>query len=173
VWQTLNAGGNPNNPADYHPLTESEYSNANQQMTALTGVERKSLYINGTYDFTDSISLNTDFLYNERNTFQQIAGYPYQSASSAINTPLSADSAFNPVGQEVSFRRRLWEVPRTTDSQLKTTRFAPTISGFFDFAGKTFDWDVGALYNRNESVVTGRGDASLIYPSGAGSVLHQ
>jgi len=160
VWQTLNPGGNPNNPADYHPLTQEEWSNANQQMSLLTGVERKSVYINGTYDFTDSISLNTDVLYNERNTFQQIAGYPYQSQS--FGTPLSADSVYNPVGEDVDFRRRLWEVPRTTESQLKTTRFAPTISGFFDFAGRTFDWDVGALWNRNEAVSTGRGDASLI-----------
>lgn len=160
VWQTLNAGGDPRNPADYHVITPSEFANSNEQMTVLTGVERKSVYINGTYDFTDSISLNTDFLYNERNTFGQLAGYPYQSQ--AFDTPLSAESAFNPVGQNVEFRRRLWEVPRTTDSQLKTTRFAPTVSGFFDFAGKTFDWDVGALYNRNETIVTSRGDASLI-----------
>jgi iron complex outermembrane receptor protein len=160
VWQTLNAGGNPLNAADYHPLTQAEYANSNEQMSVLTGVERKSLYINGTYDFTDSISLNTDFLYNERNTLQQIAGYPYQSQ--AFDTPLSADSVYNPIGQDVDFRRRLWEVPRTTDNQLKTTRFAPTISGFFDFAGKTFDWDVGALWNRNVSISTGHGDASLI-----------
>ena len=160
VWQTLNKGGDPKNPADYHVITPSEFANSNEQMTVLTGVERKSVYINGTYDFTDSISLNTDFLYNERNTFAQLAGYPYQSQ--AFDTPLSADSVYNPVGQDVEFRRRLWEVPRTTDSQLKTTRFAPTVSGFFDFAGKTFDWDVGALYNRNETIVTSRGDASLI-----------
>ncbi len=160
VWQTLNPGGDPKNPADYHVITPSEFANSNEQMTVLTGVERKSVYINGTYDFTDSISLNTDFLYNERNTFAQLAGYPYQSQ--AFDTPLSAGSVYNPVGQNVEFRRRLWEVPRTTDSQLKTTRFAPTVSGFFDFAGKTFDWDVGALYNRNETIVTSRGDASLI-----------
>ncbi|WP_457319598.1 TonB-dependent receptor plug domain-containing protein [Stenotrophomonas sp. P5_B8] len=160
VWQTLNQGGNPKNPNDYHELTADEYANSNQQMTLLTGVERKSVYINGTYDFTDSISLNTDLLYNERNTFQQIAGYPYQSSS--FSTPLSATSAFNPVGQNVDFRRRLWEVPRTTDSQLKTLRFAPTISGFFEVADKSFDWDVGALWNRNESIKTNRGDMSLI-----------
>ncbi|MCC7635684.1 TonB-dependent receptor plug domain-containing protein [Stenotrophomonas rhizophila] len=165
VWQTLNKGGNPNNPNDYHPLTEGEYANANQQMTLLTGVERKSVYINGTYDFTDRISLNSDLLYNERQTFQQIAGYPYQSQ--AFGTPLSADSAFNPIGQDIEFRRRLWEVPRTTESQLKTLRFAPTISGFFEVADKTFDWDVGALWNRNESIKTNRGDMSLIGSSQA------
>ncbi|HEL2958345.1 TonB-dependent receptor plug domain-containing protein [Stenotrophomonas geniculata] len=162
VWQTLNPGGNPKNPNDYHAITEDEFANSNEQMTLLTGVKRKSVYINGTYDFTDSISLNTDVLYNERQTFQQIAGYPYQSSSKSINTPLSGASAFNPLGQDVSFRRRLWEVPRTTDSQLKTLRFAPTITGFFELGGKTFDWDVGALWNRNESIKSNRGDMSLI-----------
>ena len=129
VWQTLNAGGNPKNAGDYHELTSDEFANANEQMTLLTGVKRKSVYINGTYDFTDSISLNTDLLYNERQTFQQIAGYPYQSAASNINTPLSGSSAFNPLSQDISFRRRLWEMPRTSESQLKTLRFAPTVSG--------------------------------------------
>ncbi|NWF32039.1 TonB-dependent receptor [Stenotrophomonas sp. SAM-B] len=162
VWQTLNAGGNPKNAGDYHELTSDEFANANEQMTLLTGVKRKSVYINGTYDFTDSISLNTDLLYNERQTFQQIAGYPYQSAASNINTPLSGSSAFNPLSQDISFRRRLWEMPRTSESQLKTLRFAPTVSGYFELAGKTFDWDVGALWNRNESIVTQRGDMSLI-----------
>ncbi|PTA71568.1 MULTISPECIES: TonB-dependent receptor [unclassified Stenotrophomonas] len=160
VWKTLNAGGNPKNPNDYHTITSDEFANSNEQMTLLTGVKRKSVYINGTYDFTDSISLNTDLLYNERQTFQQIAGYPFQST--AWDAPLSADSAFNPVGQDVNVRRRLWEVPRTTDSQLKTLRFAPTITGFFELGGKTFDWDVGALWNRNESIKTNRGDMSLI-----------
>ncbi|WP_251263466.1 hypothetical protein, partial [Enterobacter hormaechei] len=28
--------------------------------------------------------------------------------------------------------------------------------------GKTFDWDVGALWNRNESIKSNRGDMSLI-----------
>ncbi|QDL29376.1 TonB-dependent receptor [Stenotrophomonas maltophilia] len=160
VWKTLNAGGNPKNPNDYHVITADEFANSNEQMTLLTGVKRKSVYINGTYDFTDSISLNTDVLYNERQTFQQIAGYPFQSGS--FGTPLEGSSAFNPVGQDVNFRRRLWEVPRTTDSQLKTLRFAPTLTGFFELGGKTFDWDVGALWNRNESIKTNRGDMSLI-----------
>ncbi|HCV96777.1 MAG TPA: TonB-dependent receptor [Stenotrophomonas sp.] len=162
VWQTLNQGGRTDNIGDYHDLSPEEYANANQQMTLLTGVKRKSVYINGTYDFTDTISLNTDLLYNERQTFQQISGYPYQSNAKAIQTPLSGASAFNPLNQSIDFRRRLWEVPRTTDSQLKTLRFAPTVSGYFELAGKSFDWDVGALWNRNESIKTQRGDMSLI-----------
>ena len=162
IWQTLNPGGNPNNPNDYHELTPGEFSNANQQMMASTGIERKSVYVNGNYDLTDSITFNADLLYNQRTTDQQIAGYPYQSQSAAINTPLSGSSAFNPVGQDLQFRRRLWEVPRTTTSDMKTLRFAPTVSGFFELAGKTWDWDAGALWNRNEVTKTGHGDMSLI-----------
>src|SRR5690606_26554553 len=50
----------------------------------------------------------------------------------------------------------------TTQSQLKTLRFAPSVSGFFDFAGKSFDWNVGALFHRNESIKSNHGDMSLI-----------
>ncbi|HBK45403.1 MAG TPA: TonB-dependent receptor [Xanthomonadaceae bacterium] len=160
TWCTLNEGGDPTNVADYHPLTADEYANSNEQMFLQTGIERKSLYANANYDLTDSITFNADLLYNHRTTDQQIAGYPYQSGS--FGTPLDADSAFNPVGTDVAFRRRLWEVPRTTQSELKTIRFAPTISGYFEVGEKAWDWDVGALWNRNDSVKTGHGDMSLI-----------
>ena len=162
AWCTLNQGGNPGNVADYHEITQDEFTNANPEMSLQTGIERKSVYVNGTYDFTDNVSFNADILYNERNTVQQIAGYPYQSESKAINTPMSADSVFNPTDGQIQFRRRLSEVPRVTESQLKTLRFAPSFSGFFDFAGKSFDWNVGALFNRNESVKSNHGDMSLI-----------
>jgi len=159
-WYTLRDGGDPTNRADYRLETAADAVNANQQMMVQTGIERKSVYVNGNYDFTDSISFNADVLYNERTTDQQIAGYPYQSA--AFDTPLSADSALNPVATDTTFRRRLWEMPRTTESKLKTFRFAPTLSGYFDFADRTWDWDVGALWNRNESTKTSHGDMSLI-----------
>ncbi len=160
VWQTLNAGGNPNNPADYHPITPAEYANSNQQMMVQTGIERKSVFANVNYDVADAITFNADIAYNERTTDGQIAGYPYQSGS--FGTPLEGSSAFNPIGQDVDFRRRLWEVPRASENQLKTLRFAPTLSGYFDIGGKTWDWDVGALWNRNENTKRSRGDMSLI-----------
>jgi iron complex outermembrane receptor protein len=160
TWCTLNQGGDPTNVADYHPITAAEYANSNQEMYLQTGLERKSLYVNANYDLTDTVVFNADMLYNQRDTHQQIAGYPYQSGS--FGTPLDADSAFNPVGTDVAFRRRLWEVPRTTDSTLKTLRFAPTISGAFQIGEHAWDWDVGALWNRNDTTKTGHGDASLI-----------
>lgn len=160
TWCTLEDGGDPLNVSDYRPITSADYANSNQQMFLQTGIERKSVYVNANYDLTDTITFNADILYNQRNTDQQVAGYPYQSG--AFETPLDADSAFNPVGSDVAFRRRLWEVPRTTESELKTLRFAPTISGYFEIGDKTWDWDVGTLWNRNDSTKTRRGDMSLI-----------
>ncbi|SEK87335.1 iron complex outermembrane recepter protein [Pseudoxanthomonas sp. GM95] len=160
TWCTLAPGGDPSNAADYIPLTSDRYANSNEQMYLQTGVERKSVLANVNYDLTDRLNFNADILYNERTTDQQIAGYPYQSG--AFDTPLSADSAFNPIGEDLEFRRRLWEVPRSTESELKTFRFATQLSGGFDVADKPWNWEVGFLYNRNKLTKRGYGDASLI-----------
>ncbi len=161
VWWTLNDGGNPRNRADYHPITPAEYANSNEQMFLMTGIERRSVFANANYDITDNITFNADVLYNHRTTNQQIAGYPYQSGS--FGTPLSGTSAFNPIpGQNTAFRRRLWEVPRTTKSDLETYRFAGGFNGYFELGGRGWDWDVGALLNRNTTTKTAHGDASLL-----------
>ncbi|HEY5851468.1 MAG TPA: TonB-dependent receptor, partial [Lysobacter sp.] len=160
VWWTLNDGGNPANRADYHPITAAEYANSNEQMFLMTGIERRSVFANANYDITDNITFNADVLYNHRTTDQQIAGYPYQSGS--FGTPLDADSVFNPQATDTAFRRRLWEVPRTTKSDLETYRFAGGFNGYFELGGRGWDWDVGALLNRNSSTKTAHGDASLL-----------
>ncbi|MEE6230557.1 TonB-dependent receptor domain-containing protein, partial [Stenotrophomonas maltophilia] len=160
VFKTLNRGGDPKNPNDYHPITPAEYSNGNEQMHVQTGIERRSLFLSSDYALSDQITFTTDIGYNERISDQQIAGYPYESTK--FGTPLAGNSAFNPVGHDIAFNRRLWELPRTTESKLKSLRVAPTLSGYFELASKTFDWEVGALFNRNEVTKTGRGDMSLI-----------
>ncbi|WP_425523929.1 TonB-dependent receptor [Stenotrophomonas maltophilia] len=160
VFKTLNRGGDPKNPNDYHPITPAEYSNGNEQMHVQTGIERRSLFLSSDYALSDQITFTTDIGYNERISDQQIAGYPYESTK--FGTPLAGNSAFNPVRHDIAFNRRLWELPRTTESKLKSLRVAPTLSGYFELASKTFDWEVGALFNRNEVTKTGRGDMSLI-----------
>lgn len=160
-WWTLKEGGNPANRADYRLHTSADNANANEQMSLQTGLERRSVFASGYYDLNDQVTFNAEVLYNHRRTDQQIAGYPYQSA--AFDTHLSPGSVFNPTpGQEVNFRRRLWEVPRTTRSELETFRFAGSLNGHFELRGRQWDWDVGGVWNRNDSTKTGHGDASLI-----------
>ncbi|MGY0559984.1 TonB-dependent receptor [Luteimonas sp. A277] len=160
VWNTLRPGGNPANAADYVPITPDQYANSNLQMLLQTGLERKSVFTNINYDLTDRITFNGDITYNQRTTNQQIAGYPYQAG--AFGTPLSADSVFNVLGRDIDFRRRLWEVPRTTRSELDTMRFVGSLEGYFDVNDRPWDWTVSYAYNKNDLTKTARGDASLL-----------
>ncbi len=160
TWCTYDGSGDPTNIANFRPHVASDNANSNEQMMAQTAIERRSVFVNANYDVVDNVTFNADMLYNHRSTLQQVAGYPYQSG--AFGTPLSADSAFNPTDSDVQFRRRLWEVPRTTNSELETYRFAGGFNGFFDMAGRTFDWDVGAMLNRNNLTKFGHGDMSLL-----------
>ncbi|WP_243048560.1 TonB-dependent receptor [Dyella sp. RRB7] len=157
---TLTPGTDPRNIANYHPLTPAQYANTNQQMTLQTGTERTSLFVAGKYNLGDNIAFKSDFLYNKRRTSQQIAGYPYQS--SAFGTPMSAESYFNPLGKELNFVRRGWEMPRTTDSELETYRWTAGFEGYFDFGGHTWNWDAGVMTNRNDMLKNGHGDFNLV-----------
>ncbi len=174
---TLNPGGDPLNPLDYHGTNSagggSDLTNSNQAMWLQTGTERRSLFVSGDYSITDNIKFVTDALYNKRDTTQQIAGYPFQSGVFGI--PLSADSYYNPFGShhgyaeptEIDFLRRGWEMPRKTESALQTYRISGGLQGNFDIGGRNWAWDVGGYVNTNDVVKTARGDFSLSGLQGA------
>ena len=172
----LNPGGDPANPADWHNSGAgggtNDRSNANEEMMLNTGIERHSLFVNGEYNITDNIKFSTDLLYNKRSTTAQVAGYPFQPAFYLPGTlpdnlegayiGLSPESFYNPTGELVYFYRRGWEVPRVTQSNLQTYRFAGTLEGSFDIGDHTWNWDVGGYVNNNDSLVINHGDFSLI-----------
>ncbi|MGO4222539.1 TonB-dependent receptor plug domain-containing protein [Lysobacter sp. TAF61] len=146
--------------ANYRPRNGTDVSNPNQQSTVYSGIERRSVFLNGTFDITDNIHFDTDVLYTDRDSFAQNAGYPYQSVDPGGNwhTPISADSYYNPVGnranpgagEDVEFIRRGWDVPREVNNSLTTFRFTGAFSGSFQTGEHFWDWDVGYLYNQNE-----------------------
>lgn len=142
--------------ANYRPRDASDVSNFNEQSTVYSGIERRSLYLNGRYEISDRVAFDTDILYTDRDSFAQNAGYPYRS--NAFGTPMSADSYYNPLGnahtggagQEVTFWRRGWDVPREVHNSVTTYRFTGAFSGEFDIAERYWNWDAGYLYNQNE-----------------------
>lgn len=160
VWWTLIPGEDPTDRASYQPHTAAFNANSNEQMMARTGIERRSIFVAGEYDITDNVRFVADALYNHRETTQTVAGYPFQTAAFGIG--LSGDSAFNPTpGTDLTIRRRLWEVPRTTENNLSTYRLTAAFEGYFELGNTTWDWDAGGVWNRNEMLKVGRGDASL------------
>ena len=166
VWYTLIPGMDPRDRASYRVHTAAFNANSNQQMMVQSAIERRSLFVNGVYDFTDTLRLRADMLYTRRGSQRQIAGYPYQSA--AFGTPMSGDSYFNPMpGEDLTFRRRLWEKPRTSNSNLETWRVAAGLEGAFRIGDRDWDWDIGALFNENNVNVYNNGDASLVATAAA------
>ncbi|TDK29588.1 TonB-dependent receptor [Luteimonas terrae] len=160
-WLVLNPGGDPTNLDDYRPQVggaNGDTSNAAEQMMVRTGMERTSIYTSADFDLTDNVRFRADGSFNRRETDVQVAGYPYQSAAVDVQTPISADSYFNPTGEALDFRRRGWEVPRTTQRRLDTYRFSGVFEGSFEVGEKFFDWDAGYLFTRGDATIRGRGD---------------
>lgn len=142
------------------PGSTLDKSNTNQQTDLRTPLESKSLSLDGTYNITDNVSFRSNFLYSNRLSERQVAGYPMQAASFA--TPMSATSYFNPTGVAIgTWWRRTWEVPRVSDSDLTTYRFSGTFEGSFNFADRYFDWDVSYLRNTNKLVQATYGNLNV------------
>jgi iron complex outermembrane receptor protein len=148
------------NFANYRRRNATDVSNPNEQMTVSSGIERRSLFVNGSYNITDDLTFDSSVLYSDRDSFQQIAGYPYQSkpAGGGWHTPMSADSYYNPLGtlhnplspQDVEFIRRGWDEPRETHSSVTTFRYTGALNGSFEIGEHLWDWDAGYVYNQNE-----------------------
>ncbi len=167
---TVNAGADPRDIANYHRTTVADYSNEREQQTLKTGMERKSAFVDGGFDINERLLLRGSALYSVRDTFRNIPGYPYRSSVwGAMNAPLSIDSYYNPLGnqsgvanpREVHYQRRTWEVPRSGNNKVTTTRANVILEGNFDWSGRTLYWDAGYLFNRLRTDKTGTGDLNL------------
>ena len=158
-WFVADRGSDALGTDGWHEqMNPEDRSIPSDQMHALTPLERRSLFANVNYDLTDSIRFVSDLSYTKRESSRQIAGYPTQSG--AIGAPMSADSYFNPTGgtSAVDWRRRGWEVPRTTDTTQTTWRFTAALQGSFDIGERYFDWDVGYMFNENDLQIVNNGN---------------
>ena len=161
-------GLDPRDFDSYRPVdTAVDISFPVQQSTLMSGIERKSVFVSADYDLSERLRFTGDLLYSDRESFTQNAGYPYSSG--LFGTPLSIDSHYNPVGNQsdyatptaVNFTRRTWEVPRANHMALTTYRFSGALSGTFDLGGRSWDWDVGHMYNQNKGVRVSTGNLNI------------
>ena len=165
----LNPGGNARNFADYHAYDPSiDNYNADQQMMLMTGSERKSLFGKMRYDINDDVTAFMDGSFMERTATIQIAGYPLGTDTTGI--PVSANSYYNPLGsqqgysnpQDVSFLRRMVEIPRFTKNTNSAYRLGMGLEGIFEVGSRHFNWDVSAYANKNKGSVYGVGNYNLL-----------
>ncbi len=154
------AGLDPTDFASYRLVDPNiDVSNPALASTLQSGIKRKSAFLNGRFDFTDNVRFDTSVLYTDRDAFAQNSGYPFASSNFELSEDgLSADSVFNPVGENVDYVRRGWEVPRGVFNSLTTTRFTGVFSGSFQTGERFWDWEAGYLYNQNKGTQISTGN---------------
>jgi len=158
-WQVADRGSSALPSGTWHNQQNPEdTSKSSDQMHVLTPLERRSLYVNANYDLTSNIRFTSDLSYTKRESLRQIAGYPLQSGSFGV--PMSADSYFNPTGgtDPVNWRRRGWEVPRTTNTEQSSWRITAGLEGEFQIGSRYFNWDVGGMFNENDITIINNGN---------------
>ncbi|MCI1067469.1 TonB-dependent receptor plug domain-containing protein [Stenotrophomonas geniculata] len=112
----------------------------------LTPQERTSLFASGSYNVTDNITFRTEAMYNERKSEQLLAAMP------VTGMDLSKDSMYNPTGEDLTgVNRRFNESGgRSFNQNVKNWHFYGGFEGFFEFADRNFDWDVGYRYDKTD-----------------------
>ncbi|WP_161963480.1 TonB-dependent receptor plug domain-containing protein [Xanthomonas campestris] len=158
-------GADSRNIANYHnDITTDDYYNSVDQMMLQQSSRNKSIFTTGSYNLTDSLTFKSTAMYSERDSNRQIAGYPLQASSQPqFPVAISGTSYYNPVGQDInSWFRRTVELPRTTESNVKTLHFDAALEGVFDVGSHGWNWDVGFNYNKYDVTQVSRGNINLL-----------
>ena len=113
----------------------------------LTPQERRSIFAQGTYRLTDTVTFRAEAMYNERQSEQLLAAMPVTGMT------LHADSLYNPFGVDlVGVNRRFGETGgRSFNQDVKTLHFYGGLEGYFEAGNRTFDWDVGVRRDTTDS----------------------
>nr|WP_243039235.1 TonB-dependent receptor [Dyella sedimenti] len=164
-WNGQGVGADSRDLANYHQgVTQDDYYNPTQQMMLQLPTELKSVFTQGSYNLTDNITFKATGMYAERDSSTQVAGYPLTSTSQP-NFPvyLSGESYYNPIpGQDLSFARRIVEMPRVTDDSAKSLHFDGGLEGVFQVGSYTWNWDAGFDYNKYDIDQTITGNINLL-----------
>ncbi|WP_050997977.1 TonB-dependent receptor plug domain-containing protein [Dyella japonica] len=170
----LNHTGDPNHIGtgadsrdinNYHVgVEDNDYFNATNQMMEQLPTELKSIFTEGSYNLTDKVTFKATGMYAERNSSTQVAGYPLTSTSQPdFPVYVSGQSYYNPVpGTDLSFARRITELPRVTSESAKSLHFDAGFEGNFDFLDHPWNWDAGFAYNKYDVDISGTGNINLL-----------
>ena len=130
----------------------------------LTPSSRVNLFSNGHYDITRNAHAFFDGQFNNRKSDQQLAEEP--ATLGLFGTPISKDSIYNPLGQDVvDYNRRLVEFgPRTAQQEVNTMRLVVGVNGNTpDDVPLVHNWKWEGSYNfgKTDSTQSSHGDLIL------------
>jgi iron complex outermembrane receptor protein len=164
-YNGVGTGADSRNPANYHAgLQTDDRYNPTQQMMLRIPSELKSVFSQARYNLTDNLIFHATGMYSERDSSSQIAGYPLTSDAQP-NYPVyvDKDSYYNPLpGNDLSFARRIVEMPRVSQNNAKTFHFDTGLEGYFEVGEHEWNWDAGVNYNKLDGTITSTGNINLI-----------
>ena len=137
-------------PGGYRPATSEDLFNYQAFTSAVTELERNSLYANFSYDFSEQITSLVDFSYVETSNTSTLAPTPVFTAFEQFPLTVDASNRYNVFGQDIEdVRRRLVEFPqRNQENESEVSRFSAIVEGLYA------DWNWELAYNWSRSEAT-------------------
>lgn len=142
-------------PNDFRPVQSyADRYNYAAQAYLQTPQERRAAFAQARYEFSPTLALSADILFNQRKSTQLLASSVLRldvdniGASSAF--PIEADNLYNPFGEPIdaAYRRLVEAGPRLAQYNVDTTRLHVALDGAFALGGRDFIWSADAIATR-------------------------
>jgi iron complex outermembrane receptor protein len=158
-------GASGNNWRVYNRNTDS-YNN--QVFNYLTiPLTQKSIVGDMSYRITDRMKLRVTAQFMEVDSLSEAAPNDLNLGPGGLANGtgifIAKNSYYNPFGVPIGrIQRAATELgPATREANTKTTAISPTLSGDFDFAGRSFDWEAGMEYGSTHQVANRNNEISV------------
>ena len=156
-FYTLTPGRPGTSPDDFHPFDRATDRGFNfQDYTYLqTPQERRAVFAQGRYEFTPTLALSVDALYDRRESAQRLAPPVLIFDSADLIGPqaynISADNVYNPFGEDIplNYTRLIAMGQRDYRETVDLKRLHIGLDGLVDVAGHDLHWAVDATRVRS------------------------
>ncbi len=160
----------PDFPNDFVPYTPADHAyNFAPENYLLTPNERRSIYVQGDYELSDSVRVTSEVLYNNRKSSQLLAHMPIFFGAFGFaqfaDTVISEDNIYNPFGQDLDpnsnllflGRRMIESGNRVFSQNVDTLRVGIGLEGDFNVGNRFWQWDANFVYAdvRNDEITEG------------------
>jgi len=161
---------------DYHCFTSGDRFNFAEYNLLLTPSERKGVFGQFRFDVSDNVRWYVKALGNRRESTNQAAPEPlFLGPDGATGNPLadnitiSALNPYNPFGFDLVASDNLMLVgrrpveggARVFEQKVDTSYFATGLEGDFQAGGRSWFWDVNAMYSKNKAEQTNYGSYNI------------
>ncbi len=145
---------NPDGPEDFREYTSADSYNYAEITDAIMAQERRSVYLSGVYDFSESVRGNVTTTYTNTLSEYASAPTPIFTAFETGGLSLAADNVFNPFGEELSdVRRRMLDLgPRISSFDSNVTNLVLGLDG--DIMDGLWTWNVDYNYGNTRTIET-------------------